>query len=112
MFFQPRALFSLDGIRVHFGRPVIVNNWLWRGDFQFRGFRPVTCQTGAEYSQHRMGNAFDLDVQGIPAEEVRQEILKRKDDVLFHFIMCLEAGTNWVHFDCRNILQRIKVVNP
>jgi hypothetical protein len=111
-FFTPGALLALDGLREHFGRPITVNNWHRRGPFQFRGFRPRSCATGAEYSQHRLGNGFDCDIQGVSAEEARQEILRHKNDQLLIHINCIEADVNWLHFDCRNIADRIRIVKP
>ena len=112
MFLQPYALMSLDGIRVYFGKPVLVNNWAAGGQSENRGFRPTASTVGVPYSQHRYGNAFDIDVQGVDAESVRQEIIKNKDLYLFCKIMCMETGITYVHFDCRNISDRIRLVNP
>ena len=114
MLFHQQALLSLDGIRQYFGKPVIINNWYVGGVFEFRGFRPKTCTIGGIYSQHRFGNGFDLDVEGIPAHEVREEIVKNKDHDLLVRITCLEIDVGWVHSDSRNILneQRILLVSP
>ncbi len=112
MFFRPETLISLDNIRKHFQRPVWVNNWSIGGDFQNRGLRLSYSMVGDEYSQHRFGNGFDLDVQDMKAEEVRQEILIHKDAPLLIGIMCLETNISWVHFDCRNIEDRIRLIKP
>lgn len=114
MFLRPEALISLDNIRRYFERPVTVNDWLWGGQFHNRGFRPLYSTVGGDYSQHRLGNAFDLDVKGVSAEEARQTIIRLKDDPLFELIMCLETDVGWLHFDCRNIpdRQRILLVAP
>ena len=112
MFFNPSILISLDGIRDYFGKPVTVNNWKQGGSFQWRGLRPRGCDVGAEYGMHRFGGAVDLDVKGLTAEEVRQEILKNKDHEKFRLINCLEGKVSWVHMDTRNILQRILIVYP
>jgi hypothetical protein len=110
MFLKPDALISLDQIRKYFNKPTWVNNWVVGGPFQWRGFRPPYCDVGAIYSQHRFGNAFDLDVEGMEAHEVRQVILNNEDHFLM--IMCLEINISWVHFDLRNIPDRIKLVKP
>lgn len=112
MFLNPLALQALDGIRDFFDAPVIVNNYHAGGRFQFRGLRPRFCSVGAEYSQHRLGNAFDCDVAGVSAEQVRKVILAHRDDPRFLFINCIEADVNWLHFDCRNIPDRIRIVHP
>ena len=112
MFFDPAILFSLDGVRDYFGKPVTVNNWKAGGPFQWRGLRPRSCDIGAEYSIHRFGGATDLDVKGLTAEEVRQEILKNKDHEKFRLINCMEADVLWLHMDTRNISDRIRIVHP
>ena len=112
MFLNPAALSALDDLREFFGVPVTVNNWHTGGQFKYRGFRPRACTVGGEYSQHRLGNAFDCDIKGVTADEARQRILANKDDVRLMHITCLEDKVNWVHFDCRNIPDRIRVVQP
>ena len=111
MFFNPVLLRSLDRVRHHFDAPVTVNNWAQGGDFSQRGLR-VNTNVGARYSQHKFGNAVDYDVRGYPAEEVRQEILRKKDHHDFELITCVEADVNWVHHDCRNIHDRILLIHP
>ena len=112
MFLQPDALMSLDNIRTYFGKPVVVNNWASGGQSQNRGLRPRHSAVGADFSQHRFGGAFDIDVQDVPAEEVRQTIIKLKDSSLFYLITCLEINIPYVHFDCRNVQNRILLVQP
>ncbi len=112
MLLNPVALQALDGIRNYFDAPVIVNNYHSGGTFQFRGLRPKSCPVGAEYSQHRLGNAFDCDIAGISAEEARREILSNANDPRLYPINCIEADVNWLHFDCRNIPDRIRIVTP
>lgn len=112
MFFRPEALISLDGIRSYFNKPVTVNNWAIGGPFQNRGLRAPYSLVGGEYSQHRFGNAFDLDVKDLGVEEVRREILLHRNEPSFSRITCLEIGVTWIHFDCRNIPDRIRLVSP
>lgn len=111
-FLNPIALQGLDGIRDFFDRPITCNDWHRRGHYQFRGFRPRTCEVGAEFSQHRLGNAFDLDITSVPAEQARQQILAHPDDPRLQLITCMEAGVNWLHVDFRNIPDRIRIVRP
>jgi hypothetical protein len=112
MFFNSDVLRSLDGIRSYFNKPVTVNNWHLGGEFSNRGLRPFYVFVGGDYSQHRFGNGFDCDVEGVPANIVRHEILTHKDDPHFKLITCLETDIVWVHFDCRNIPDRIRLVQP
>lgn len=110
-FFNPKALYSLDQMRDYFKKVISVNGWLWCPDgSEYRGLRPPDCKIGAPMSQHRFGNAFDLDVDGMCAEEVRQAIRRNQD--LFEHITCMEDGVDWLHFDCRNTLYRIKLFHP
>jgi hypothetical protein len=125
------ALYSLDLIRERYGKPVRVNNWhrvkpsdpslyldaSWRkknGVFIFRGFRPAWCTEGSKYSQHRLGSGFDFDVDGMTAEEVREDIRKHPDEPAFYAIKAVELGVPWVHVDARNIPdgQRIMWIEP
>ena len=100
---HPDALVSLDGIREFFQLPVTVNNWKWDGDFQYRGYRPPHCNIGAEHSYHRRGMAFDFDVKGMTAHDVRNAILSNRTDGRLWKIMCLEDDVSWVHFDVGEI---------
>lgn len=111
MFFNPVFLRSLDRVRYHFDAAVTVNNWANGGHLSQRGLR-VGTPVGAAYSQHKLGNAGDYDVAGYSAEEVRQEILKKKDHHDFELITCIEAEVSWVHHDCRNISNRILLITP
>jgi hypothetical protein len=97
--FVPDALTMLDGIREFFDRPVTVNNWLWGGPMQFRGWRPPWCPWGAKDSYHKRGMAFDFNVKMLTAEEVRQILVENKDDPKFRLIQRLEADVRWVHAD-------------
>ncbi len=109
-FLRPEALMSLDNIRVYFGKPVTVNNWSYGGGFQYRGFRPITCTTGEDFSLHRFGCGFDLDIQGVTANEAIEVIIKLKDSSTFHLITALETGITWVHFDTRNLVSQERIM--
>lgn len=111
-FLDPRLLANMDRIRNRYDRPIWVNSWnIPGGKFSYRGFRPPSYKGGAPFSQHRFGRAFDFDVQGMTAEEVREDIRKNPDNFDFSSITCVELDTNWVHVDCRNVPKRIWV-NP
>lgn len=112
MFLNPLGLQALDGIRDFFDAPVTVNNYHAGGSFQFRGLRPRSCTVGAEYSQHRLGNAFDCDIAGVSADQARKIIMDHRNDPRFLFINCIEADVNWLHFDSRNIPDRIRIIHP
>lgn len=99
---DPRLLWTLDKTRDRYQRVVTVNDWLWGGEHTLRGFRPQGVAVGKPHSQHRYGRAIDLDVRGMPADEVRQDILANQDDPAFVYITCLETDITWVHLDVRN----------
>ena len=98
-FFPDSSIMMLDGAREFFGKPVTVNNWLWGGAFKYRGYRPPECPVGAPRSYHRSGRAFDLDVKGMPAEEVRRHIVDNQDNPLLIWINRMEKDVSWVHID-------------
>lgn len=100
--FNPHALEALDGLREFFNVPIMVNNW-WGKDgqgMQYRGYRPENCPVGAQFSEHKKGNAFDCSVKGYTADEARKIILENQDNSLLIRIMRMEADVSWVHFDC------------
>jgi hypothetical protein len=99
--FVPTALQALDDLREYLGVPITVNNWHLGGSFEWRGFRTPAkaIELGAPNSRHAKGDAFDLDAEGMTAEEVRQRIIADKDNPLLQKITRLEAGKSWVHFD-------------
>ena len=101
---DPRLLWTLDQIRERYNRAVTINTWKWRTDkpFTLRGFRPSSAALGGFHSQHRYGRAADFDVEGMAADEVRQDILTHPDEAAFQYITCLETDISWVHLDCRN----------
>jgi hypothetical protein len=97
--FPPEALEMLDDLRAFLGSSILVNNWIAKGAFQWRGFRTVNCAIGAKGSYHRKGMAFDCNVKGYTAEEARQYIVKNQDHPLLKHITRLEAGVPWLHLD-------------
>jgi len=107
-FFDDRALKTLDRLRERFG-PATVNDWLWGGPNDSRGFRAIDDPEGADNSAHRRAQGFDVIFKEISAEEVREYILRNPDE--FPYINAIEANVNWLHFDCRNC-QRIMVFKP
>ena len=100
--FAPEILQTIDEIRELFQSPIIINNWMWGGVFQYRGFRPISYYDGKDsLSQHIRGNALDFDVKGLSAEDARKKIIGWKKDGKLNRLTALELGTSWVHIDCR-----------
>ena len=96
---EPMLCLALDTIKEMLHRPMTVNNWTSEGPYHWRGLRTTECKEGAPTSQHRLGNAFDFDVEGMTAEEVRVWLQAHKDAPGLEGIMRMEAKTDWVHID-------------
>lgn len=97
--FPTESLIMLDDFREFIGRPVTVNNWHIGGQFSMRGYRPAWTEVGAVGSPHKKGQAFDCDVEGMTAEEVRQKILADQGNHLLQYINRVEGEVNWFHMD-------------
>lgn len=59
-------------------------------------------------SGHGLAKADDMNVQGRTAEEVRQDMIKNKNSLPFP--IRFEKNKSWIHMDCEDNLQGIKVV--
>ena len=118
-FFNPLALQGLDNLREFIGEPLIVNNWANGGGYQFSGFRPKWCNVGATYSQHRLGQAFDIKTKKTPVEDVYHNIISNSDSPLLEHLTEMEdieytgkGASPWLHVAFTNIPDRIKIVKP
>ncbi len=100
LIFDNRILWTHDQLRKRYGR-INMNDWLWGGHNQYRGWRPFDCPIGAELSQHKFGRAGD-SVFTQPTEEIRQDIMRHQNDDEFQYIAVIEKDVNWLHIDCRN----------
>ena len=109
--FDSHLLSTLDRLRERYGRTMTVNNWKLGGKYKLRGFRPSDCPEGAPLSAHRRGQAVDFDVQGMTAEEVRDDIMANPEAMDMMFITRIEAGVSWVHIETTNYPNRIVVFN-
>ena len=114
-FFDERILETLQTIRELIGKPITVNNWSRGGQFSQRGCRCTACQIIKEksaanksyVSAHILFRAFDFDVEGMTAQQVRDFIVTNQDK-LPHPIR-LEGGVNWVHIDTYDFDQNKKI---
>lgn len=108
------AIVSLDALWQKFG-PFVVNTWNDKtksakyGVRKSSGLRPFNDGTGALYSMHKFGGAFDCLFEKITAEEVRKYVLANKDE--FPYITAIENNVSWFHFDVRNVTP-IMAFNP
>jgi hypothetical protein len=111
-----RTLWTADQIREYFARSVIINDWLWAGRNQQRGFRSIPelfnrakfrstnefkLKLSSYTSQHCMGRASDSKIKGIHASEIRADIRKNPNADRYKYITCVEDGVSWLHFDTR-----------
>ena len=108
MFIDEKLIKTLDLLREHFNKPIIVNNWLWGGELHQRGLRAnkdemVANKKDYYISQHCLGKAVDFNVKGMTAQEVYEEIIKNKDKFyLISRIENIKYTPTWVHIDVAN----------
>lgn len=100
--FDYNALRMIDSIRGFYGVPATINNWHVGGDWHYRGFRPHDCKVGAKYSQHKFGRAFDMNLKGIPADQIRADMRSKTGSPTFMEVSACEDGVPWLHVDTRN----------
>jgi hypothetical protein len=98
--FDPHLLITIDRLRELYG-PMTCNDWYRGGSFRYRGFRPGSCSTGSEYSQHRFGRAADLIPLEVSVYEIRADILANPDHHWYKYIGGLEMDVTWLHIDTR-----------
>ena len=109
-FFSCAALETLLVLRKDIiKKPFIINNWKKGGEFSQRGLRCNICpiprgKTLLEkvyMSAHCTGEAFDITVQGMSAEEARQLIAKNAIELPYP--IRLEKDVTWLHVDAYNM---------
>lgn len=117
-YLQPRALRLLSALRTRFG-PLRVNDWHQDGDLEMRGYRPPRTDVGSEFSQHKLGAAFDITAwDGSPSpDEIRADIMESEQEWYEKGLRAIESGEiadTWVHVDVRPtaLTGEIKVVTP
>jgi hypothetical protein len=120
---NPLALTALDALRDRFG-PILVNG---RG-YTESGLRRRDTATGAKYSQHKEGAAFDCKflADGITPRKVFNVIvgehewaysigIRRVEDIQFTG-RTSPPYFGWLHFDCKdtgpNNVNKIVIVKP
>ena len=100
-FFTTDALYGLLLLReTILCRPMYINNY--KKGYTQRGLRCNLCalvkgRATVYMTQHGFGNAWDFTVDGMTAEQARQEI--KKNAHLFPNQIRLEKDTTWVHID-------------
>lgn len=110
---DPRALITLQQLRDAFG-PITINNWHIGGSYRESGLRSPMTKTGAKYSQHKYGRAFDCKIHGVTPREARAYVLNHLDR--FPYLTVIENTDftpTWFHFDTRSHTRPgVWIVNP
>lgn len=111
MLFDNRMLYTIDRMRDVYGSCTI-NNWLWHGNLDYCGFRPINIDVQTEkssldinnfsLSQHCFGRAFDLHFSRYTAQQVNSDIVKNLWAEEFKYITRIEERVSWNHIDCGN----------
>jgi hypothetical protein len=112
-FFDDKIVVNIDWVRRTLNKPITINNWHEGGSFDQRGLRCIQCKIvsdachqGQVYvSPHILGKAFDYDVEGITADEVRVWIALNKDKLPYP--IRFEENVEWVHMDCEDTGNKI-----
>lgn len=108
-------LFSLaETVKDFFdGAPVTINDWLWGGSLNYRGFRPPDCGVGAPLSAHKRGMAIDFDVRGVDSLQVQKDIEDNWPVFFSAGATAMEDGTEgWTHLSCENWMTHDLVLIP
>ena len=82
---------------------VIINDWLWGGNFNQSGFREHSSEVGAKGSWHREGGGDDLKFKGITALEAYNYL--RKKQFKYPAIKRVEnpeVTKTWLHIDSKS----------
>lgn len=98
---DPRALITLQALRDSLG-PCIVNSWHAGGSFKESGLRSFGTATGATYSQHKYGRAFDCKFRNaLPGEALAYVQANREKFPHLTVIEDVAYTATWFHFDVR-----------
>lgn len=119
-FFSTDALECLLITRVGIGKPFTINNWFWGGKFSQRGLRSnvqnmlrqLTKSLKLYLSGHVLGEAFDFDVEGMSAIQVRSWIWENRNKYPCRIRLERNKGgkpINWVHLDTIQELHNPKI---
>jgi hypothetical protein len=115
-FIRPEVIAICEFMRTRYGKPVTINNWKAGGKFSYRGYRPRAYDLGGENSQHRLGGAADVNVEGHTSDEIRTDIITNKSLFMPLGLTTLEDAhfaPTWVHLDTRPTgMSDILIVKP
>ena len=103
-FIDPKVVEIATAYREFFKVPIVINNWYIGGQFSYRGYRPPRVNIGAEFSQHKMGKAFDCHSPSISVKDIYNQILENWDHFKQFGLTTVEDVNftpTWIHSDCR-----------
>ena len=123
-FIDERLTITLNTIRDRIRKPITVNNYTIEGQlikymtenaYSQRGLRCCQCQIVEDkllsnvlyMSAHILGKGADFDVEGMPAEEVREWIRVHQNALPYN--IRIEKHVEWVHLDLFNNKSNLKV---
>lgn len=101
-FLDPAMLRTIVAIRKKFG-PIVINDWMWGGNFKFSGLRPMDSTVGAKYSMHKYGKAADCKSEKYTPAEMQEFILANPH--CFPDLRRMENVSHtptWLHIDTAN----------
>lgn len=81
-------------------KAVTINNYHWKGDRQWSGWRSPTCGVGATLSRHRKGDGFDLHCRELSADKMRLIVKMHLDEL--PELGGIELDVEWLHIDARD----------
>jgi hypothetical protein len=97
--FDRDLLVILDNLRNMFGK-MVINDWYWGGENQYRGWRPMDIFLGSALSQHKFGRAVDVTTLETSVNTIREYI--RNNQKRFPTLSAVEDDVSWLHIDTRN----------
>lgn len=119
---DPKIVAVCDLLREKVGMPVKINTWHYakKGQKSYvdSGFRARWSTVGAVFSQHRMGRAADVKIDGMTPTQAQILILANKAEFIAAGITAMEDvkyTPTWNHLDCRPRLEgqdEILIVRP
>lgn len=98
MFLDARMLWTIDALRDVYGE-MTINNWCFGGERVNSGLRTFDSKTGASFSAHKFGHAFDIIFKDYRAEQIRLEMKTYPTTDRFKFITRCEENVDWLHID-------------
>lgn len=115
-FVDPKVIELATAYREFFGVPVVINNWHTGGKFSYRGYRPPRVNFGAEYSQHKLGNAFDCNIGRMNEVQMFNEVKQNFEHFKKFGLTTVEDyrfTDGWLHSDIRTTnIDELLIVKP